>query len=113
MIRQIDPNRLRLGSDSHFLRVVALDACLGALLGIAFATVILWLDVGGLRTLLLGSDTAAAATLLFFFGFAATFSGAVCSTALMNAPADDDDDDTDGGLLIPIPVRSGRRPPRG
>lgn len=112
MIRQIDPNRLRLGSDSHFLRVVALDACLGALLGVAFAALILWLDIGGLRTLLFGSDTAAAATLLFFFGFAATFSGAVCSTALMNAPADDDDD-MDGGLLIPIPVRTGRRPPRG
>ena len=112
MIRQIDPNRLRLGSDSHFLRVVGLDACLGALLGIALATVILWLDLGGLRTLLFSSDTAAAATLLFFFGFAATFSGAVCSTALMNAPADDDDD-TDGGLLVPIPVRSGRRTPRG
>lgn len=112
MIRQIDPNRLRLGSDKHFLRVAALDAALGALLGIALATIILWLDVGGLRTLLFTSDTAAAATLLFFFGFAATFSGAVCSTALMSAPSDDDDD-TDGGMLVPIPVRTDNRRPRG
>jgi hypothetical protein len=107
MIRQIDPNRLQtLGSDGGFLRRVALDAGLGALLGLVAASTILFLDLGGLRSLIFESDMAIPAVALLYVSFTVTFAGAVCSTALMTAPDSDDDSHDDGeGIYMPIPVR--------
>jgi hypothetical protein len=45
-----------------------------------------------------------------FAGFAVTFGGAVCGTALMSLTDDRDDDDHGGRLQpIPVPVRVRRK----
>jgi hypothetical protein len=58
--------------------------------GLLCATVLLALDVAGLRTLLWRSDMPVVATLMLMGAFAFTFGGLVCAAAVMMAGHDDD-----------------------
>ncbi len=63
-------------------------ALLGVGFGCLFAAVTLWLDVGGLWTLLWRSPDWIVALCLLFGGFAVTFGSAVAGTAIMLLPDD-------------------------
>ncbi len=87
------------------IRIVIVNWILGACLGVAFAALMLAVDVGGLRGLMWGHTISIPALVLLFGGFAITFGGLVAATAIMMIK---DDDDSDGGRsyrLVPIPVR--------
>ncbi len=78
------------------VRLVITHWVLGALLGMVCAGAVLWLDVAGLRDLLLRRDGILwEGLVLLFGGFAITFGGVVCASAVMNVSGDDD---SNGGL---------------
>lgn len=76
--------------DHRIVHFVVRQSALGAGLGMVLAALLLVLDTGGLRTLLLKSDAWPAGLSLLFAGFAITFGSAVCGSAIMSLPADDD-----------------------
>ncbi len=103
--------------EQSLIRLLVWNAFAGALLGCGLAAFLLYMDVGGIGTLLARSDHPLPALFLLFGGFAVTFGSAVCGTAIMSLPTDDRDDGPGGGhrederdlVLIPIPIRSHRK----
>jgi len=105
--------------EQSLIRLLVWNALAGAFLGCVFAAFLLFMDVGGLGTLLAHAENPLPALFLLFGGFAVTFGCAVCGTAIMALPADDQDDGPGGGhrkderdmelALIPIPVRVRRK----
>ena len=98
------------------LRLVLEHAALGALLGLAFAIGLVWLDAQGLGRLIADSESGPIAFLLLAGGFMITFGSLVAGGAIMSLPSDNDDDHGGGRRrryrLSPIRVpaqRSGRR----
>jgi hypothetical protein len=75
--------------DYRIVHFVLRQSALGAGLGVVLAGLLLVLDTGGLRTLLLKSDAWPAGLSLLIAGFAITFGSAVCGSAIMSLPADD------------------------
>ena len=71
------------------LHLMIFNWLLGMAAGLLCAAIVLVVDVGGLRTLLVASDMMWTGVLLLFGGFALTFGGVVCATAVMMlAPGD-------------------------
>jgi len=64
-------------------RLVVVNLLAGAILGMAFAALLIAFDVQGLRSLLVKTDAVVPALLLLFGGFAVTFGSAVCGSAIM------------------------------
>lgn len=105
--------------EQSLIRLLVWNALAGALLGCLFAAFLIYMDVGGIGTLLARADHPLSALFLLFGGFAVTFGSAVCGTAIMTLPADDRDDGPGGGqredehdrqlALIPVPVRTRRK----
>lgn len=97
------------------LRLVLGHAMLGSLLGLAFALALVVTDAHGLGTLMRGSESGFVAFLLLAGGFVVTFGSLVAGGAVMLLG---EGSSGGGGLrgpapvLVPIPVRSRRRPRR-
>jgi hypothetical protein len=99
-------------------RMIISHWVLGALTGVALAIVLLAIDLGGLRSLIMRSDMVVPALALLFGGFAVTFGGVIAATAVMLAQHDSDGDDDSGHgaflrqepALVPVRVRARRRP---
>ena len=96
------------GGSYRVVRLVVTYWILGALTGVACAGLLLILDVARLRTLLFGSDFLWIGLLLLFGGFAVTFGGVICASAIMSVPPDDDSD-PDSGLKAGSVSDTGRR----
>ncbi len=62
---------------------VTRHAAAGVGFGTLFATALLWLDVAGLRSLLMRPDDWGVALALLYAGFGVTFGSAVSGTAIM------------------------------
>jgi hypothetical protein len=76
------------------VRLIVTHWVIGAALGITCAAAMLWLDVAGLGTALVGADHVVWEGLaLLFGGFACTFGGVVAAGAVMTVPCNDDGDD--------------------
>ncbi len=74
------------------VRLLVTHWILGAMLGMTCAALVIWLDVAGLRGLLLRADRIMWDGLaLMFGGFAITFGGVVCASAVMSVPVSNDD----------------------
>ena len=85
-------------------RLIVTHWILGSALGIFCAAVLLMLDPGGMRTLLMRSDAMFAGFAMLFIGFGTTFGALVSATAVMMQKKDDDNDKKPprGGRLVPI-----------
>ena len=82
------------------VRLIVTHWVLGAALGIACAGIMLWLNVAGLGSALLGADHVVwEGVVLLFGGFASTFGGAVAAVAVMSVPCHDDGDDGRPGCV--------------
>jgi hypothetical protein len=101
---------------NRVVRLVLVNALLGAVLGLAFALALLMLNSQGLGRLLLGSDAGLLAFALLASGFMVTFGSVAAGTAVMQIGRDDRRAGPrgDGGPgprgrfarnLAPIPVR--------
>jgi hypothetical protein len=105
--------------EQSLIRLLVWNALAGAFLGCVFADFLLYMDVGGLGTMLARTENPLPALFLLFGSFAVTFGSAVCGTAIMALPKNDRDDGPGGGhrederelklALIPIPVRVRRK----
>jgi hypothetical protein len=105
--------------EQSLIRLLVWNALAGAFLGCVFAGFLLYMDVGGLGTMLARAENPLPALFLLFGSFAVTFGSAVCGTAIMALPKNDRDDGPGGGhrederelklALIPIPVRVRRK----
>jgi hypothetical protein len=70
------------------IRLVIAWWAIGGALGAACALLLLWIDIAGLRHLLVGPERILwEAVVLLVGGFAVTFGGAVCAAAVMTVPA--------------------------
>ena len=67
----------------RLLRLFFEQAGLGATVGVMFAGMLVYYDIAGLRSLLLGSDIWIVAGFLYFFTFALTFAAAMIATAML------------------------------
>jgi hypothetical protein len=56
----------------------------GVLAGVVFCTAMLWFDVGGLGTLMLGSDSMAVGLYLFFGSVCITFGSVAMGVGIMS-----------------------------
>ena len=99
----IEPNLMHL-----YLRHCAIGFALSAV----FVATILWRDVAGLGSLIMGSDIGYLAVFLLWF-FNGTIFGSVQFAIMLMLDAEDDRDDDDDhrGQLIPVrvPAETGRR----
>ena len=76
------------------VRLIITHWMLGAALGMMCAAALLWLDIAGLRGLLLRADRVMwEGIFLLFGGLAITFGGVVCASAVMAVSRNDDDPD--------------------
>ncbi len=90
-------------SGNPVARLIVTHWILGSALGILCAAVLLILNPGGMRTLLMRSDAMFAGLAMLFIGFGTTFGALVSATAVMMQKKDDDNDKKPprGGRLIP------------
>lgn len=79
----------RHGGDP-LVRLIVTHWVLGSLTGIGCALLLLIFDVAGLRSLLMASDMRWIGLLLLCSGFAVTFGGVLCASAIMSVPSDKD-----------------------
>lgn len=95
------------------VRMMIVNWVVGACMGVAFALVLLAADAGGVRSHIMGADSAGAALALLFGGFAIAFGAVIAAMAVMLPPGGDDDRDGGHGLrlrpeleLIPVRVQA-------
>jgi hypothetical protein len=79
----------------------------GMLIGAVVTGAILTLDIGHLRTLMVHSNVLIPAGLLLFVGFATTFGGVLCASAVMGLEEKPEREEPELGVMIP--VESGMR----
>ena len=96
------------------IRFLAGHCALGVVIGLAAAALLLWLDVGGIRTLVSSDGSGGwVAIVLLGFGFSVTFGSLAMGSAVFMLPRGDDVDDPPRPLplLLPdqVPVRSAAR----
>lgn len=107
----------RLFDRNPVLRLVLLNAAMGAAFGLAFAVALVLLDAHGVGSLLQRSDSGLVAFILLAAGFMVTFGSLVAGSAIMMMPDDGDDGFGGGGgggpggrrALRPVRVRAARR----
>ena len=81
------------------VRLIITHWVFGAMLGMVCATLLLWLDVAGLRSLVLRTDHITwEALVLLFGGFAVTFGGVVSAAAVMAISTNNDNPGRGPGL---------------
>jgi hypothetical protein len=71
------------------VRLIIVNWLLGMLAGVICAGLVLWVDLAGLRSLLMRSDFWVQGLALLFVGFAVTFGGLVAGTAVMTIRPDE------------------------
>ena len=81
----------------RLVRMMIANWLIGMAVGLVCATILLALDIAGVRSLLWRSDMPVTATLMLFASFAFTFGGLVCAAAIMMANDDDDAGPPRGG----------------
>lgn len=91
------------------IRLLALHAGLGAIVAIGVVVLLIALDVGGLATLIAGSEAPLVAVLLLATGFVVTFSSASAGAAVMTLR--DDRRGGGGGTPQAVPAPSARTAP--
>ena len=85
-------------SRDRVVRLMITNWILGAAVGVIGAALMLWLDVAGLRRLLFRADHVTwEGLVLLFGGFAITFGGVVCASAVMGASNGHDEPHSSGG----------------
>jgi hypothetical protein len=95
------------------LGLVLRNAGLGALLGFAFAVLLVAADAHGLRALMSASDSGPLAFVLLAGGFMVTFGSLVAGGAVMTLGTAEREPPHRGlgAALVPVPVRARRRAP--
>ena len=73
-----------------FLRLFVVNLLGGSAVGIGLAALLLMLDLGSLRTLILSSDVEAMALIMMLVGLALTFGTAAIAGAIMLLSSNDD-----------------------
>ncbi len=92
-----------------FFRLLAINLALGASIAVLLVGGLLWLDLGGLRHLIVADRAPAVALGLLLFGFIVTFGSTVMGTAVMAmGQREIENDETRGGdgEAVPFGVRS-------
>ncbi len=79
-------------SRDRLVRLMVCNWIFGVLVGLAWAGILLAFNFAGLRGLILRSDIAGWGLVLLFGGFAETFGGVVCATAIMILPMENEAD---------------------
>ena len=85
-------------------RVLAINLGIGLLIAALLAVGLLWLDVGGLRHLILADRSPAIAFGLLLFGFVITFGSAAMGTAIMALGRREKADHPRGGTGKAVPI---------
>jgi len=85
VLQPMTPERAR-ADHRDMLRFMAINALAGALLGLIAAFAIIWLDAGGLGTLIARSSQPAVPILLLAGPLALTFGAAAAGSAIMLMP---------------------------
>jgi hypothetical protein len=94
--------RRRWRRTDPLVRAMILNWALGMLAGLVCAGFILVFDAFGVRSLLWRSDILLPGVALLCAGFAFTFGGVVCATAVMTFGADDGPEGKPKGLRLRI-----------
>lgn len=84
--------------------LLAINLGIGLLIAALLAAGLLWLDVGGLRHLVLADRSPAVALGLLLFGFVITFGSAAMGTAIMALGRREEADHPRGGTGKPVPL---------
>lgn len=89
-------------------RLLAINLGIGVTISVLLVGGLLWLDMGGLRHLILADRSPAVALGLMLFGFVVTFGSAAMGTAIMAIGRHQSGDGRPPGegKLAPLPVRS-------
>jgi len=90
-------------------RLLAINLGIGTSISALLVGGLLWLDVGGLRHLIVADRSPAVALGLLLFGFVVTFGSAAMGTAIMaigRRQRDDDEPPAGKGNLATLAVRS-------
>lgn len=99
--------------NGKILRLLFVNWALGIGLGVAFASAVLWFDLGGLYSLIARSSDALVATALLYGGFSVTCGGVVCASAIMRLPQGDEPSPPSADAvptgLVPVPAVQRRR----
>jgi hypothetical protein len=93
-------------------RLLAINLGIGVSIAALLVGGLLWLDVGGLRHLIVADRSPAVALGLLLFGFVITFGSTAMGTAIMamgRRPRDDDEPPAGKGKLATLAVRSKAR----
>ena len=101
---------------SPFFRLLAINWLIGAFAAVLVLSGLLWLDTGGLRSLILNSPEPWLPILVLLFGLMVTLCSAAMGAAVMALPSDEDNgrgkglrlrsstDEVSGLGLVPVPV---------
>jgi len=89
----------------RLVRMMIVNWVGGMVVGVTCATLLLALDIAGVRTLLWRSDTPILGTMMLMGAFAFTFGGLVCAAAVMMAGHDDDLGPPRGGRKFKLAAR--------
>jgi hypothetical protein len=79
---------IKLLQDHQILRLLAVNATVGAALGLGFVAALLALDLHGIGRLIRGSEDPIAALVLLTGGFVVTFASVVAGGAIMLLPSE-------------------------
>lgn len=101
--RKSPTERARRRRAMRVVHLIVLNWIGGALLGVFFAGLLIWSDLGGVGRLIMSATPIWPPLLLLFGGFALTFGSLVAGTAIMLIPKDEEPpDDPPGGRMIPV-----------
>lgn len=90
LIRLLRDRTRKLGEMPRLLAFVLGNAAVGAALGVAFALLLLAVDVAGIRTLISGSSEPVAPVVLLFLGFATLIGSLYTAAAVMLVGPEDE-----------------------
>ena len=88
---------------SPFFRLLAINWLIGAFAAVLVLCGLLWLDTGGLRSLILNSPEPWLPILVLLFGLMVTLCSAAMGAAVMALPSSDDEDRGKGQRLRAAP----------
>lgn len=99
------PNRHH---DTRLLRMLLVNAGLGAIVAAVFLAAVLILDIASLGSLISGAETPLLVIGILYSGLLITFSSCAMGAAIMSLPEDEQSSSAGGGHLQPIRVTASR-----
>lgn len=90
-MRRVTQDHMSHDGANLFFRLFVVNLLGGSAVGIGLAALLLMLDLGNLRTLILSSDIEAMALIMMLVGLALTFGTAAIAGAIMLLSSADDD----------------------